>query len=336
MDAPGGFEDWLREQSLPRPRPAFQARLRERFLELSDRTSESASRELGPERTGEVLDFVSFLRKSAPPPSPREAFRAELRGSFLAARASKEREAVATPVAPRSLPDRGSARAPARPRSWLFPSLVGLAAAAALVALLVPVLRRPSGPWRVVGVEGATTVSRSSGGPPIASRNGTIDLGDLLEHPEEFTVETGSLRLAFEDEFRMEVRPGTRLALARDGSRALSLPQGELFLQTFAGYGGSGLAVDTPDAQVSVHGTTLGVRADGMGTCVCVVDGKVDLHERKRNQDVSVPRAYSHLVLTDASMPSKIMPFPPGKAAPGDHEHEHVDRLREFAAAPWQ
>ena len=79
-----------------------------------------------------------------------------------------------------------------------------------------------------------------------------------------------------------------------------------------------------------------GVRADGMGTCVCVVEGQVDLHERQRNQDVPVPQACSHLVLTDASMMSKTMPFPHGKAAPGDEEHEHVDRLREFADTPWR
>lgn len=324
---PRGFEDWLRECPLPHPRGAFRKELRASFVGSHGRTSDSASRDPAGDRTEHVSDLETFLRQRAAPPDARAAFRAELRERFLAGRWSEGAEAR-----PRT------GRTPHRhPR--LFPALAGLAglAAAALLAILLPRLGRPTTPWRVVGVEEATVVSAGPGGAQrVAARDGTIDLSGLLEGPDGIAVAAGSLRLCHGDEYRLEVRPGTRLVLAPEGGLALELRSGEIFLQTFPAYGGTGLDVDTPEAHVSVHGTTLGVRADAMGTCVCVVEGTVKLRELERAQDVVVPQASSHLVSADASMMSKSMHFPEGQAAPGDAEHEHVDRLREFAETDWR
>lgn len=319
--APGrddeALEAWLRARGLPLPDPAARERVRRAFVGGSAAgAGESGSRSAPGLRKGSVPDLEAFLRERAALPRPRDEFRARARRTFLGEAAGGER------VAP-ALPAREGARRP-----WLLPSLAGLAAALVLL-VLVPRLTGGAPGWRVVGMQGSTTVAFGAGAA-AAAREGRLELG-----PQVLAVAGGSLHLVYADRFRVEALPGTRLSVEPGADGHLRLERGELFLQTLAGYPGSGLAVDTPEAHVAVTGTTLGVRADGVGTCVCVCEGHVALHERQSGADVVVSPESSHLVFADASMMSKDMPFPAGVAPLGDDEHEHVDRLRAFRATRW-
>jgi ferric-dicitrate binding protein FerR (iron transport regulator) len=155
-------------------------------------------------------------------------------------------------------------------------------------------------------------------------------LEDLAGGDGALQVADGRLRLHYGDEFRMEVRPGSRVWLDPQGGRALRLGEGELFLQTFAAYGGQGLSVDTPETQVAVHGTTLGVRADAQGTCVCVLEGVVQVHEHGRPETRPVPACRSHLVFRDEDMAPKTMAFADMEDPSRPAEAAHVARLRAF------
>lgn len=321
MDERRGFEDWLREHGEARARPPFASELRNRFLAAEARPagpSEAASAgdcasqdEAGLRKNG-VSRLESLLREHLSAPAPREGFRQELRSRFLSA--------AGRPVAPPRPELRSGGR---RPR---WPAVVlGLAAAAAAVLLLVLLPRpgAPSSPWRMVAADPGTLVVWA--GRTIAP---TGALEDLAAGDGALQVADGRLRLHYGEEFRMEVRPGSRVWLDPRGGRALRLGEGELFLQTFAAYGGQGLSVGTPETEVAVHGTTLGVRADDQGTCVCVLEGQVRVHEHGDAEARAVSACSSHLVFREGAMAAKTMAFAEMEASPA--EAEHVAQLRAF------
>lgn len=167
------------------------------------------------------------------------------------------------------------------PTRWVQP--LAWAAAATLIAVTAIGLNR--GPaWQVKDVSGS----------------GIIVVGNLpipLDHSEQ-------LEAALQPGARVRVPPGATLEVMAPGQLAIvlmsgtdvvmpatpgrwfgrgvstTLAAGQLRVTTGPRFQGARLAIHTPEAEVAVTGTTLAVICEPHGTCVCVLDGRVDVGAR--------------------------------------------------------
>ena len=332
-----GFEEWLGRR-IPRPvaRESFALEQRKRFLAGFQGTGEPLlSRSRTPEalrKQGVFRHLESLGRCYDAAHEPREGFRNALRERFVsgiwdADAASTARDRFPLPAAG----DRSPGLAPrGRLLRWL-PAAAVLAAAAAAVFFFV--LRPVGTPWRVVSVDDTARVSAAGHRLDLSEKD---VLAGLTDAEDGFLVADGNLRLSYGDSFRMQVQPGTRVALDRSGGSALKLFRGEVFLQTFAGYPGEGLTVETPETMVSVHGTTLGVRADDEGTCVCVLEGLADVYDVAEADHAAVGTCSRHLVFHDGTRPPADSRFPRHGVAPDPVYEQHLAPLRSFYEDAWR
>ena len=169
-------------------------------------------------------------------------------------------------------------RVPRFPMRWAQP--LALAAAATLIAVTAIGLNR--GPaWQVKGVSGS----------------GIVVVGNLpipLNHSEQ-------LAAALQPGARVRVPPGATLEVMAPGQLAIvlmagtdvvipatpgrwfgrgvsaALASGQLRITTGPRFKGARLAIHTPEAEVAVTGTTLAVICEPHGTCICVLEGRVDV-----------------------------------------------------------
>ncbi len=167
------------------------------------------------------------------------------------------------------------------PARWVPP--LAWAAAATLIAVTAIGLNR--GPaWQVKDVSGS----------------GIIVVGNLpipLEHSEQ-------LAAALLPGARVRVPPGATVEVMAPGNLAIvlmagtdvempaspgrwfgrgvsaTLAGGQLRITTGPRFKGARLAIHTPEADVAVTGTTLAVICEPQGTCICVLEGHVDVGAR--------------------------------------------------------
>jgi hypothetical protein len=249
-DGPGGpgeldreLEELLRRAGTPAPDPARRADARRAFLAGPAGTGSRAgapgridARMAHGELDPEEEDaFLDWLADlSAESPSPAVHRRARL--AFLTTVAAE-----APPPPPRV----------SRRRHALVLALA--AAAIAAVTLLLPEREH----WRA-RIDGTVLLDGREYAPGDEARL-------AAELAGSGTLETALAPL------RLTVGALPQL----DGGSAidLELAQGELFLRTSARWAGNPILVRTPVADVMLTGTTVGVLADELGTCVCVADG---------------------------------------------------------------
>ena len=152
------------------------------------------------------------------------------------------------------------------------------------------------------------------------------------------TVETADTRARFRlgDSLEVEVLAGSSLSLPvlpeLDGLSPIDfeLGRGEAYLRTASSYPGNPIRVRTLDADVSIHGTTIGVLVDDLGTCVCVADGVARVRSSRvpgGSQDVG-SRATLR-VYRDPSRQAVFESFP--ESGPGT---AHTDDLESFFHGP--
>jgi ferric-dicitrate binding protein FerR (iron transport regulator) len=211
--------------------------------------SESHDLELAERR---VQDAVRALpRPSAPP-----AYRARLKREFVSGAIARR---------PSALPSRPAFAA------WWVPA----AAAAALFVLAYAL--NPGPRW--------TVESRGSGVAVIDGR--PIPLSDraavtsALEKGGSVRLAQGTLELMAPRHLAIEITPGTDATLPPVERRwfgrriQATVRSGEIRITTGQAFHGARLAVATPEARVEVTGTTLAVIRESVGTCVCVMEGRV-------------------------------------------------------------
>lgn len=166
---------------------------------------------------------------------------------------------------------RGPWRAP-----WAQP-FVWAAAAAVLVLSMLGINRGPA--WQVSGDTGAgiAIVDRV----PIPM-NHTQDLAAALRPGSLVQVPEGAeLEVMTPGNMVLQITAGTEAVLPPSPGRwfrreiAAELHRGELRITTGARFHGARLAIATPEATIEVTGTTLAVIREPLGTCVCVLEGKV-------------------------------------------------------------
>lgn len=204
--------------------------------------------------------------KALPRPQADPAFRARLRRDFVSGAITGLGR---TPVAePRW-----------RPRlAWVWAPV-----AAGLLALAGAWLNR--GPDWTVASSGADGFAIVDGRPiPLLHRE---DLARALRRGGTIRLEsTAEIELVAPGQLAVEVTAATDATLppapGRWVGRAVrgAVRSGELRITTGRGFRGARLAVETPEAEVEVTGTTLAVIRESVGTCVCVMDGRVMMGAR--------------------------------------------------------
>jgi len=161
-------------------------------------------------------------------------------------------------------------------------TLAATSAAAGVVVLVRSAGAAAPPRWRVVAVEGAGEVSvggRVLGGPARGEAAGGLDAGAV-----EVATEDAALELAFGDELVLRLAPRTRWRSfdpAAAGARRAELRAGEVYVHRCGDVPGPELVVATPTREVRITGTVLGVLVADEVTCVCVVEGRVAVRDRR-------------------------------------------------------
>lgn len=251
------------------PRPAFRASLREAFVSgrLEDRSE--AAPEPGPELRAALDAWVL--------PPARETFRRGLAARFVAGDAA-EAPTHLRPVPANGAPRRARHEAPTSSRrrpAWL---LAGLAAAAAVVALVALSGRDEPGPsWRVLEVARPARVEldgRAVSDARLAELPSALRRGGC-----SMTVDDGLLRMSSDEQVALEVGEHTSLRVVpREDYRGreslvLDLRAGTVRLRTGVAFEGL-VVVTTPDGRVELDEGILGIDVYDEGTCLCLVLGR--------------------------------------------------------------
>ena len=290
--------------------------------------------------------------------APRTSFREDLRRCFLsgefpmaskASGARAENSGVEIPRAglrqenpaygSRPGSDSGADEVAGRRRSS-FRLLRGVLVAAAAVLLLAVLLPREAR-WsvRLLEGDGLLAVSGFDELVPIESFRGNVDA--LIRSGR---LGTGANRVQFTlgDQLIVEFAPQTTvdtIGLARrtsrnavalwsgasqDGPWSLRLERGEAYIRKNKKTAERAFLIDTPDLEVEVLGTTLGVLCNDQLTCVCVSEGQVDVRPAvgRRTPESLVRGGYSLQVLRHEKDPHGTMGFP-ATSCPSDDPHDH-------------
>jgi ferric-dicitrate binding protein FerR (iron transport regulator) len=199
------------------------------------------------------------LRSATRPVAPA-AWRERLKREFVSGDFASKAVVVPLPAA----------RRPHRVR-WV----VGFAAAATVTIVAAALNQAP--PWTALPSAGTGTLYVN--GEPLPVRD-TAGLTRRLRPGSRLKLQsTEDLDLVSSGVLAMQLSPGTEAVLPSPPGRwfgragRASVDRGNLRVTTGRRFGGSRLAIITPEATVHVSGTTLAVIAESTGTCVCVLEG---------------------------------------------------------------
>lgn len=245
---------------------------------MSDRGDESGWHDLGPEPeplAPELEERVRAAVRDLPPSRPDDAFRRRVKAQFL------------TGDLPRVLEDDAGHAEPALPASTARPRrLAKLPWAAALLAVFLGIWVVSSEPsqtptWRLAGVRGGGTIAVD--GRPVEAE-GPDALEDLLVPGARLRVDDQvGVDLAVKGSVLMRLEPGTELVLPAADEWSVrerwsgELVAGEVLVATGPEFPGTVLTLTVPGGRVAVTGTAFALTRIPDGTCVCVLEGRVEL-----------------------------------------------------------
>lgn len=216
---------------------------------------------------------VRGLVRAAGPVKADPAFRARLKDAFV----SGAIEAPAPP--PRAArPARPDLRAPWEGVQWMRWGL-GLASAAAMFFVVVALNRGPSWELRAVSGQGVAVID----GRPVPL-NHHDEIARMIRPGSRVRVPDGAdVMLASAGTMALELTAGTDAVIPATPGRWFGrgvqseVRSGTMRITTGARFHGARLMVQTPSADVQVTGTTLAVICEPEGTCVCVLEGVVEV-----------------------------------------------------------
>lgn len=224
-------------------------------------------------------------------------FRAALKRTFASG-------AIAATVMPAERPAPPRGRMP----SWWRPPVFNWAAPAfAMTALAIGLVLADRGPrWEVIGASGVGIAIVD--GRPIPMNHvddlrARIHPGARVRLPNDASLELlsrGQLGLHLEPEADIVVPgvPGRWFARAVTGE----VRSGVVRITSLEQFRGARLTILSPEAQVQVTGTTLSVIREPQGTCVCVLEGTVQVGPRDGAM-TEVPRGERRFVFNDGRPP---------------------------------
>lgn len=200
-----------------------------------------------------------------PPDRPAAAYRERVRGAFVAG-------ALRPPAGLRTI------RGLPWWRRWRL-ALLAPVTAALMLAAVGALNRGPA--WEVIGGTADAILVVEDRAIPLRHQ---ADLKLALVGGARVRY-TGSepLDLAAGGQMALQITPGSDLTLPAAAGRWLGrriraeVRSGEVRVATGPGFTGAVLEVRTPEAEVLVTGTTLAVICEPAGTCVCVMEGVVEM-----------------------------------------------------------
>ena len=256
--------------------------------------TESSHEDLPPE-----AERARRALRTQEPPRANAAFRERLREEFVWGRLGATEERAA------ERPERSHRGA----RPWFRQPLPRLAAfaAAAMLAVFVADFANRGPAWTILEASGTGVILVD--GDPIP-----IDQTDLLAERIRPGVEvelppSGKLEILSARTLLIELTPGTRLTIPPPPPRYFSrnaelwTRAGLLRLTTGPSFRGARLDVHTPDAMTRVTGTTLAVIMEPMGTCVCVLEGEVQVGRGSGGPMMAIGSGRRGYVFRDGSPP---------------------------------
>ena len=245
--------------------------------------------ELKPEQQ-RAADRVRELSRPAADP----AFRERLRLDFGNGRVGSRRELRF-----------GVSRRPA----WRWALAPALAVA---VTVTATALNRAPG-WVVAASLGDGTITVD--GRPVSARNYSevarlIRPGVRIRTPEGVVLRLASAGLGM-----MEITPGSDVTLPAVPGRWFArtvqaeVQGGIARFSTAPVFRGASLSIQTPEAQIEVTGTTFAVLSMPVGTCVCVLEGRLEVGERGSPMTTVGPGARHEIFNTgQAAMDDHMLP----------------------------
>ena len=189
-------------------------------------------------------------------------------------------------------------REPSTVVSRRIPRLVPLALAASLMALGFYGLA-PTDAWVVLGAADGTAVdgSRVSTGDHFTAGRGETASGGYLD------VQLGErLRVVVSEDTRVRLPAGPGRWLGR--TRVMDVQQGEILGTTGRRKLGYVLVVHTPEADARILGTTFAVTRNPLGTCVCLLEGSIDVTCNETGQGIRIPAGQKVQIFEDGQSPT--------------------------------
>ncbi|GJM44436.1 MAG: hypothetical protein DHS20C21_12780 [Gemmatimonadota bacterium] len=186
-----------------------------------------------------------------------------------------------------------SARGPVRRRRTAWTWIAAAAAAAALTLWGTT----PSEQWTITTVQGTAHLDGQ-----VVHVDGRAGSGNAR------TTSDSWFETSLGERLLVRVAPGSRVDLPAGpgrwfaGQRTLRVEEGEVFASTGNESLGFPLQIETPEATTTIVGTTFAVRRNELGTCVCLLDGQVDL-KGAHGEEVSVPTGRRIQIFSDGAEP---------------------------------
>jgi hypothetical protein len=253
-------------------------------------------------------------------PLARPAFREDLRRRFCSEVPTAEREATPVPF-----------HDPRDSRRRTFLRYGGLLAAAGILAIGFVVLESPAPRWKVVHVPEGSVVKIDGKAAPV---DDTSALARSLSRAKEIEVEHGDLVLQIDDLVLFEADEGTRVAFEgfdRRGSGteySVRVPSGRLRAVTGPSFPGHTMKVEADLVDATVTGTAFAVDYEDHGTCVCCLEGEVQVSGPAIGANpMSVPPEHMCLVYRKIEAPPRWASAPFWHADP---LRKLEDRAREI------
>ncbi len=234
-----------------------------------------------------VQDAVRGLRTGAPDP----AFRARLRQDFVTGRFGRRAPLV---------------------RPWYARPLAWFPVAAAAVALIVTFANR--GPdWRVVAIsgEGQVLVDGVAHAPSDSlAITRAVKRGARIETAGALTLDLispGTIALAIAPNARVTVPPAPSRWWSRHAE--LRLEAGDVYVSTGQAFHGATFDVQTPTVIARCVGTSFAVLSVPVGTCVCVMEGQVNVATRSETPGAGVAVPHGMRRVVDRSGHGTVLPI---------------------------
>lgn len=282
-----------------------------RLLELSeayldDDLTDGEARELRALVTGDAASRDRFLsevrwhirladRLRAPGLPLIERIEARLAADGQGPRVA---DAVAARIASRSFRrNRTSSRFRRRRRSSSAPWWV--AAAAGLLLAFTLLAGLPGGAAPAATVRGAGTVERAGLALIIGSRPQALADGDIL------VADGAGLEVRYGDGTGIELASDGRLTLdsgAGTGAKHLVLARGALLARVAKQPAGEPLRIVTPQARVTILGTTFRLRIEEAGTRLTVEEGRIAFARRNEGVGIEVATGRSAFAGSDGTL----------------------------------
>ena len=204
----------------------------------------------------------------------------------------------------------------------------GVALAAAALLVVVGFLNAAPD-WRLNRVTGDGMVIVD--GRPVPTAHAS-ELERLMSAGAFVRVPTGvEIELMSRGVMAVQFTPGTEASVPNPPGRwfqrtsLAEIRRGEWRITTGRDFQGARLAIDTPEARVEVTGTTFAVICEPEGTCVCVMEGRLNVGTRGGSGPVEVREGNRRFVYADGR-PEEMEPMLSREHAPlGDLK----ERMRE-------